>query len=156
MSFLKKYKVDLIFVAITLLPAILSAFLSGNYDVYASLNKPPLSPPAFLFPIAWTILYTLMALAAAEVYKSNDLEKGTALKLYFLQLFVNLVWPIIFFRFEAPKFALFWLLLLIIIVIITYRSFKSISKKAGLLLIPYILWLLFAFYLNFGIIILNS
>ncbi len=156
MKFLSKYKAEIIFVGLTLIPAFIVAFLSGNFGTYDSLIQPPLSPPAFLFPVVWSILYVLMGLSAARIAKSGDLDKGTALKLYFLQLLVNLLWTPIFFRFGAIKFALFWLLLLILLVIVTFRAFRKIDKKAALFLIPYIIWLLFAFYLNFGVIILNS
>lgn len=154
---LNKYKPYIIWVAITLGFGILGTILSGgSTEMYASLQKPPLSPPAIVFPIAWTILYILIGIAAGGIAKSNDLDKANALKIYLLQLVVNIIWPIIFFRFEAIKFALFWLLLLIILVLVTFKAFKSINSKSAYLILPYIAWLLFAFYLNLGIIALNS
>ncbi len=155
-SFIKKHKTKIGWVVLTLVLAGVGALLSGNYGVYEKYQQPPLSPPAWLFPVAWSILYILMGVAAGMVAESRDLDKGMALKLYLLQLAVNIMWPIIFFRFNMPKFALFWLLLLIITVFITYKSFSTINKTAGRLLLPYILWCLFAFYLNFGIVVLNS
>ena len=153
---LKRYKPYIIWVVITLLFAVVGSVLSGSSEMYASLQKPPLSPPAIVFPIAWTVLYILMGIAAGGIAKSNDLDKANALKIYLLQLVVNIIWPIIFFRFEAIKFALFWLLLLIILVFVTFKAFKSINSKSAYLLLPYIAWLLFAFYLNLGVIALNS
>ena len=95
---LNKYKPYIIWVAITLGFGILGAILSGSSsEMYASLQKPPLSPPAIVFPIAWTILYTLMGIAAGGIAKTNDLDKVNVLKIYLLQLVVNIIWPIIFF-----------------------------------------------------------
>ena len=156
MKFIKNNKTYILWAIITLAAGVLSALTAGNFGAYSSLIKPPLSPPGFLFPVVWTALYILTGIAAGIVAESRDLDRGNALKLYILQLFVNFLWPVIFFRFRAAKFALFWLVLLVIVVLATYKSFKSISSKASSLLIPYIVWLLFAFYLNFGIIILNS
>ncbi len=156
MSFIKKYKQEIIGAVITLLVGGLGALITGDYNIYDTLIKPPLSPPGWIFPVVWSILYILIGIAAGIVYKSNDLDKTTAIKIYILQLIVNILWPVIFFRFEAIKFALFWLVLLIILIVVNYKSFKNISNKAGYLLIPYLIWSLFAFYLNFGIVVLNS
>lgn len=151
-----KYKPYIVTSAVVLGLAFLSNLLSGGTDSYAYSNKPPLSPPAIVFPIVWTILYVLMSIAAVIVAKSNDLDKGKALRLFIIQLGINYVWPIIFFGFMAPKIALVWLLLLIAVVILTTRAFFSVSSSAGWLMVPYVVWLLFAFYLNFGIVALNS
>lgn len=156
MDFIKKNKTYIAWAVFTLLVGGLSALFSGGFSTYSSYIQPPLSPPAFIFPIVWTILFVLMGIAAGIVYKSNDLDKANCIKIYLIQLFINFLWPLIFFRFKAAKFALFWLLLLIIAVLATYNCFKKVDKKAGNLLIPYIIWLLFAFYLNFGIVVLNS
>ena len=156
MSFIKKYKMPIIYTVITLLAGGLSALLSGSFDIYTTMKQPPLAPPAIVFPIMWTVLYILMGISAGIVADSHDLDRTLGLKLYFLQLALNILWPVIFFRFTAVKFALFWLVLIIIAVIALYREFNRISKTAGRLLIPYILWLIFAFYLNFGFIIFNS
>lgn len=154
--FLKKYKTQIGWVVITLLAGGIGALLSGGFGIYKALQKPPLSPPSFIFPIVWTLLYILIGIAAGNIAVSRDLDKGSALKLYIVQLLINILWPVIFFRFEALKFACFWLVLLIVAVLLTYRSFRNIDKKAALALLPYIAWTLFAFYLNFGIVALNS
>ena len=156
MSFFRKYKTYIVYAAITLGLGVLSALLTGSYSIYDNFVKPALAPPAIIFPIVWTILYILIGFAAGNVAESNDLDKQTAIKLYFLQLLINVIWPIIFFKAEAIKFALFWLLLLIIVAGLTLKYFFSIRKKAGFLFLPYFLWLLFAFYLNFSLVALNS
>lgn len=155
-AFIKKNKTVFAWVTVTLLAGVVAALLSGSFEIYETYSKPPLAPPAILFPIVWTLLYILMGTAAGRVAVSNDLDKGNALKLYILQLAVNVIWPVIFFRFEAFKFAAVWLALLIILAIATYKIFRVIDKTASLLLLPYVAWLLFAFYLNLGFVALNS
>ena len=153
--FFKSQKTKIIWVVVTFLLGGLGALLAGNFDVYESYEKPPLSPPAILFPIVWTLLYILIGIAAGIVADSRDVDRTSALKLYCLQLLVNIIWPIIFFRFEALRFALFWLLLLLLTVAVTIKSFFRITKLSAYLMIPYFVWCLFAFYLNFGIVVLN-
>lgn len=155
-NFIKKYKTQIVWVVITLAAGGLSALLSGSYDVYKAVAKPPLSPPAWLFPVVWTLLYIIIGWSAGNIAASRDLDKGVAIKLYSVQLFVNILWPVIFFRLEAAKFALFWLALLIIAVVLTFLSFKRIDSKSAWLLLPYLAWCCFAFYLNLGIAALHS
>lgn len=156
MEFLKKYKPYILTSVVVLALAGLSSLVSGGFGAYSSAEKPPLAPPAIVFPIVWSVLYILMSIAVVIVAKSNDLDKPYALRLFVIQLGINLLWPIFFFGLSVPKFALFWLLLLIIAVLLTVRSFFSVSKAAGWLMVPYVLWLFVAFYLNFGIVALNS
>lgn len=129
----------------------------GGMNAFASLNKPPLSPPGWLFPVVWTILYTLMGLASylVLVAEAEQEKKMEALLFYAAQLIVNFFWPIIFFNLEWYLFAFFWLILLWVLVFMTFRRFYQISDLAGYLLIPYLVWLTFAAYLNLGIWILN-
>ncbi len=155
-AFIKNNKTVFAWAVVTLLAGGLAALLSGGFDIYKTYNKPPLAPPAILFPIVWSLLYILMGVAAGRIAVSNDLDKGKALKLYILQLAINVIWPVIFFRFEAFKLACVWLALLIIVVFATYKSFRAIDKTASWLLLPYVAWLLFAFYLNLGFVALNS
>lgn len=124
---------------------------------FAVLNKPPLSPPAWLFPVAWTILYILMGISAYLVKTSDATpeEKSNALTLYYYQLIVNFLWPVFFFHFQWYLFSFLWLMLLWVLVIRMIRQFDSISKIAAYLNLPYLLWLTFAAYLNFGIWWLN-
>lgn len=155
MTFIKKYKNYIIWIAVTLAAGGLGALLSGGFKFYTSMNKPPLAPPPRLFPIAWAILYILIGFAAGIIAESRDLNRKISLKVYVFQLIINAFWPIIFFKLKLPGFALVWLLILIAAVIVTFKLFTDISKKAGSLFIPYLLWLAFAFYLNFGIVVLN-
>ena len=137
----------------------LSAALSGEgMAAYGNMNKPPLSPPAWLFPIAWTILYLVMGLATYFVFVSESSfgSKGLALFIYGVQLFMNFMWSIIFFNWGQYLFAFVWLIIMWVLVIICIIQFKRISWIASCLMIPYILWLTFAAYLNMGTYILNQ
>ena len=145
----------IIFILIPLAAGSLSALLSGNSAAYLALNKPPLSPPSFLFPIVWTILYILMGISSYIIYESEDPEKNKALRLYFIQLFFNFFWSIFFFGFSMYFFAFLWLLVLIILIVLMIYQFHKISPVAAYLQIPYLIWCLFAAYLNFMIYQLN-
>lgn len=148
----------LIFVVFAELVGALSALLSGTFsNKYMTFIKPPLSPPGWVFPVVWTVLYALMGISAYLVYNSdeNQRDKSKALKVYFIQLALNFLWSIIFFRFELYKIALMDLVLLLIAVIIMTILFYRIKKAAGYMNIPYIIWLLFATYLNIGVAVLN-
>lgn len=135
-----------------------SAFLTrGAMTEFATLEKPPFSPPAWLFPVVWTILYILMGISSYLISETSvpaD-EKENALAVYFYQLVVNFLWPIFFFNFGWYLFSFFWLLLLWILVLHMIRQFSKISKPAAWMNIPYIVWLTIAAYLNFGIWWLN-
>ena len=156
MSFWQKYRCIILNLLATLALAGLGVLLSGNYgDLYTRLEKPPLAPPSWLFPVAWSILYVLMGVAAGLVCRADHLGRTRALRLYYVQLVVNILWPVIFFRFELLSVALVWLAVLLMLVLITWRRFREIDRIAGWLLVPYLVWCLFAFYLNAGIVILN-
>ncbi|MBO5087956.1 MAG: tryptophan-rich sensory protein [Lachnospiraceae bacterium] len=145
-------------IAIPLLVGVVSALLSGGgMEVFASVNKPPLAPPAWLFPVAWTILYTLMGISTYLILTSEASAEAIqeAMNIYTLQLLVNFLWPTFFFNFKWYLFAFFWLVLLWLLVLLMFWKFKDISKLAALLNIPYLLWLTFAGYLNFSIWLLN-
>ncbi len=157
---MKKINLKALIIAVIIPLAVggLSALLTrGSMESFAMINKPPLSPPAILFPIVWTILYVLMGLASYFVYVS-DIAPGTkrvALTLYGVQLFFNFFWSILFFNLEAYLTAFVWLVILLILIVATAMLFYAIDKKAGYLLIPYILWVTFAGYLNLAIYFLN-
>ena len=143
--------------AIPLAVGALSALLSGRMDIYAEMDKPPLSPPGWVFPIVWTVLYLLMGYSSyliATAQKPQS-EKRGALVLYGAQLAANFVWSLIFFRAQLPLAAFVWLVLLWVLIFLTIRAFSKINEKAADLLIPYLLWVTFAGYLNFGIFLLN-
>ena len=127
-------------------------------DIYSTINTPPFSPPSILFPIVWTILYVLMGISAAIVYTKRQeqyVAVTSALFVYGISLFLNFWWSIIFFSGRLFTFALIWLIFLDLSVIATIKRYKSISKLAAYLQLPYLIWVLFATYLNFGIVILN-
>lgn len=152
----KRKSVYMIAVLLPLAVGGLSALLSRSGMMkYQVLEKPPLSPPGIVFPIAWTILYVLMGIGSAMIGCSGSREKPQALKLYAAQLAVNFFWSIFFFDFGWRLFAFFWLLLLLALAAGMVKSFYRIERKAAYLQIPYLIWLLFAAYLNFGVWLLN-
>jgi len=144
-------------ILISELVGVLGSLLSGNQGViYTSFVKPPLSPPGWLFGVIWPVLYLLMSIAAYIIYQTPQiLERKEATTFYWIQLFVNFLWPIVFFRFEWYWIAVGVIILLDILVSITTLRFYKINKAAGYLMIPYLLWILFATYLNIGIAVLN-
>lgn len=145
----------IIAILIPLAVGALSSLLSGNMEAFQSLNKPAISPPGFLFPIVWTILYILMGISSYIIYASDDPRKQKALKTYAIQLFFNFLWSIIFFRFSLLLGALFCLIILTILVVVMIVQFLQIDRLAGKLQIPYLLWCLFACLLNFRFYQLN-
>lgn len=133
----------------------LSALLTkDSMETFDSLNKPALSPPGWLFPVVWTVLFVLMGLACYLVVTSGRSNR-VALTLYGVQLFFNLLWSLIFFRAGAYLAAFIWLILLWLLISATTVLFYRISKPAGLLMLPYLLWVTFAGYLNLSIYLLN-
>ena len=152
-----KWKSLLIALGIPLAVGGAGALLSGGMTNYGVMVKPPLSPPGWVFPVVWTVLYLLMGWASWLVWKSDAPreEKHRALILYGDQLAVNFVWPLIFFGAEMYLTALLVLVALWVLILLTIRAFSGINERAGDLLIPYILWVSFAAYLNLGIFLLN-
>ena len=126
----------------------------SSMSLLDAVHKPPLSPPGWLFPVVWTILYLLMGFASYLVLVSEK-PGQTAWKLYVIQLIFNFFWPIFFFNLEQYLLSFVWLLLLWLLILATILWFSRSSKLAGYLLIPYLLWVTFAGYLNLGIYFLN-
>ena len=133
--------------------ALVGLIISG-YMNYGDMVKPPLSPPSYIFPIVWTILYILMGISYFIATKDKENDKDLN-QIYLLQLFVNLFWPIIFFVLKMYFTAFLWIILLIILVIVMIKELLKNNKISGYLQIPYLIWLLFATYLNIGIFLLN-
>ncbi len=134
----------------------LAALLTmGQMDIYQTLTRPPLSPPSILFPIVWGILYLLMGISSYFIYISNSHIKKSALTLYAVQLVVNFIWPILFFNVQNYLFSFIWLVLLWILVLFMVILFYKIKPLAGVLQIPYLVWITFAGYLNLAIYLLN-
>ena len=150
----KKLKAYITFILIPLAIGGLSAFLTrGNMDVFDTVTKPPLTPPAIAFPIVWSILYILMGIGAARVYLKNP--DSSAISVFGVNLFFNFFWSIIFFNMRAFCFSFFWLFALLAIVVVMTVKFRREDKAAGLLQIPYCIWLLLAGYLNLFICLAN-
>lgn len=133
---------------------LLSGYLSREGTaLYAQIaEKPPLSPPGWVFGVAWTILYALMGIGAARVWASpKTLVRSRGLNLFIAQLIVNFFWSPIFFNARAYGLALVWLLLLWVLVLLMILEFRKVDKTAAYLQIPYLLWLTFAAYLNWAV-----
>ena len=151
-------KTYLISVAIPLAVGGLSALVTrqGMKHYNASVVQPPLSPPQWLFPVVWTALYTLMGIGSGRVYlEPQSRARSAGLNLYAAQLIVNFFWSLIFFNAGAYGLAAIWLVLLLILAALMAWYFGKAEKWAGLLQIPYLLWLSFALYLNLGVWALN-
>lgn len=129
----------------------------GGMKMFETLSKPPLSPPGWLFPVAWTVLYILMGIASycAAVFGKAKESVKKALALYGIQLLFNFLWPVFFFGWSMYLFAFIWLAALWLLILATAAYFYRLSKRAGALLVPYLLWTAFAGYLNWGIYLLN-
>ena len=127
-----------------------------NYTWYQTLIQPPLTPPGWIFAPVWTILY-LMIFASFILYirKCTKVNKTWGSVLFFTQLLINFTWSPVFFGLKNIGFALALIILLDILVLFNIIEFYRISKTSGKLLIPYLIWILFATYLNIGLFILN-
>ena len=130
-------------------------FTKDSMEEYGMLNQPPLSPPGWVFPVVWTVLFILMGIAAYLVWEENGPGRKSALWLYGVQLAFNFLWTIIFFNTERRGFALIWLIILWGLILATLLRFRQENETAGKLMIPYLLWVTFAAYLNAGVWYLN-
>ena len=148
---LKKILTAALYILAPLALGFATSMIAGNDNgFYSGLNKPPFAPPAIVFPIVWSVLYVLMGIA---FYISRECDNVKPL--FYVQLAVNYAWTFLFFRFHLITFAAVWIALLLVLVIINTIQFFNCKKAAGYLMIPYIIWLLIALYLNIGIVILN-
>ncbi len=136
------------------LGGIVGFIISGSMD-YNNLAQPPLAPPGWLFPVVWTILYILMGVSYGILKEQNLIDEKIN-QIYFTQLFVNLLWPIFFFVLKWRLFSIMWIILLAILVAIMIYRFYQKNKVSGLLQIPYLIWTVYATYLNIGIYLLNK
>lgn len=156
----KSTKTYVLSIVLTLAVGVFAALLTkNNMDVYEDIRKPFLAPPGIVFPIVWTILYTLMGISLAIVLRKSAKEGiyvFPAIVLYVLQLAVNFFWSIIFFNLEAYLFSFIWLLLLWVLIGAMIIKFYEISPLAAYINIPYFIWVTFAGYLNFMIYALNA
>jgi tryptophan-rich sensory protein len=147
----KIFKKNIVIIGLTfLIPGIISFLIKDSFSTYKELMQPKFSPPTYIFPIAWSILYLLMSIAAI-LTKEND----KCLKIYYLQLFLNIIWTPIFFLFNNYLLALIDLLILLgTVLYMTYLFYKE-NNKTIYLLLPYIIWLSFALYLNYFVYLKN-
>ena len=153
----KKWKPYIFFILLSEGVGFLSWLFTRNaMMLYSSgIEKPPLSPPAWLFPIVWIVLYALMGISAAKVATSPNKKDNTGLNLFVAQLIVNFFWSFLFFNAQAFGLAAIWLVLLWVLVLLMILSFQKVDMKAAWLQIPYLIWLTFAAYLNLGVYLLN-
>ena len=142
------------FIFYVFLPLILGSIVSLLFDTssYSLLNKPPLSPPKIIFPIVWSILYLLMGISYYIISYEKNINKVSVL--YYLQLSLNIIWPILFFKFNLYFLATLDIVFIIVTLVNLIYEMYKINKTSGILNIPYLLWLLFAFYLSFGVYLL--
>ena len=154
----EQWKVYAFWIGISELVGFLSGFfIRKGVELYSAVTmKPPLSPPNWVFPVVWAILYALMGISAARIWLAEDSpEKKRSVSLFIAQLIVNFFWPLIFFNMQAYGLALVWLLLLWVLVLLLMLNNFHVDLPAGLLLVPYLIWLTFAVYLNIGVYLLN-
>lgn len=152
------WKKLLICLAIPLGVGGLSALITGDtMEAYGQMVQPPLSPPGWVFPVVWSLLYLLMGYASYRVLMADvaQARKRRALTLYGAQLTVNFLWPLVFFGLQWYLVAFFVLLVLWVLILLTIRAFSGIDEVAADLMLPYLLWVTFAGYLNFGVYVLN-
>lgn len=146
-------------IAIPLVIGALSAlFTSGSMEIYGELELPPLAPPSWLFPIVWMVLFVLMGISSATVYLKRDIDPKAAtqgLTYYAISLIVNFCWSIVFFNMRAFLLAFIVLAVLVYLIVRTVLYYFKVSPVSSYLQIPYLLWVLFAGYLNIIIYILN-
>ena len=157
---MKKTKITdlLIFIVGTELVGVLSGIIAGNsFSFYKEIVRPPFSPPGWIFPIVWIILYALMGISAYFIYtsKATVRQKNFALAVYAIQLVVNFLWSIVFFRLKMLGFSVAIILLLLLLIVVMICVFYRNHPVAAYLNIPYLLWTAFASYLNIGVLILN-
>ncbi len=156
MGIIRNVKAFIISIAISMGTGLIASLLTlRNFGVYSEMIQPPLSPPAWLFPVVWTILYFLMGVSAYMIYMEKSEEKFAALGVYLIQLVFNFLWSLIYFNLGKVLFAFIWLVILWMLILVMVVSFYRINKTAGYLQIPYLIWVTFAGYLNLALYLLN-
>ncbi|QOX64730.1 tryptophan-rich sensory protein [Anoxybacterium hadale] len=153
---MKNIKALILSVLISVGVGALAGYLTmDSMQAYDAVAKPDLVPPNWVFPIVWTILYILMGISAYLVYVSDSSYRNQALRIYAIQLVMNFFWSIIFFNLQMYLLAFIWLLLLLGMIVLMIVSFYQVNKTAAYLQIPYLIWVLFAGYLNLSIYLMN-
>lgn len=137
----------------------INKILPNIKEIYEQLDKPAFAPPAYVFPVVWTILYILMGIAAYKIYilKYKNIDAGSAMFVYYIQLLLNFLWSIIFFGLRLYGMAFIELLVLLFFVILTIKRFYYKGGKVpALLMTPYLIWMIYAGVLNFFVWMLNE
>lgn len=154
---MKKINWHLLIISI-LVPNIIGfviGLLTSSNTNYNNFISPSFAPPGWLFPVVWTILYTLMGISYYLIFVSHNPNKKSALNIYKIQLVVNYFWSILFFTLNLKLLSFFWIILLIILVTIMIIRFYNVNKISAYIQIPYLIWLIFAAVLNLSIYLLN-
>ena len=152
---MKKIKDLAISITIPLLVGLIGSLIGNSNMGFNLIQKPSFTPPGVLFPVIWTILYILMGISSFLIYNSKNIKTKNSLRIYALQLLVNMLWTFFFFNLKWYLFSFLWIILLILLVSIMIYKFTKINKTAAYLQIPYLIWLIFAAILNFSIFLLN-
>ena len=153
---MKKAKPYVLSILLALTVGGLSALATANnMNIYDKITMPPLSPPGWLFPVVWTILFILMGISAALIFVSDSAQKESALFVYVVSLVLNFTWSILFFNMQAFILSFIVLVGLWVSIIITIVKYFTIDKTAAWLQLPYLIWVTFAGYLNAAIVLLN-
>lgn len=145
---------NIFYITLPIILGTLIGILTQSNSNFQNLIKPPLTPPPIVFIITWTILYVLIGISY-YLFKKNSYNDKLETLIYYLQLFFNLTWSIIFFTLKLRFLAIIWILILIILIYLLINLFKQKNKTSSILLIPYLIWCIFATYLNIGIYLLN-
>ena len=153
---MKKAKSYIFSILLSLTVGGLSALsIANNMNIYDKINTPPLSPPGWLFPVVWAILFIVMGVSSAMIFTSKSSKKDDALFIYAVSLVLNFSWSIFFFNMQSFILSFIILVALWLSIIITIIQYYKINKVSAWLQLPYLLWVTFAGYLNFAIILLN-
>ena len=155
----QNWKIYAFWILFTELVGFLAGLLTreGTELFNSTVQKPPLSPPEWLFPVAWAVLYALMGVGAARVSMAPESpERRGSLRIFLVQLGFNFIWSLIFFNAQAYGLAFLWLIILWALIVWMTLSFREVDRTAAWLQLPYLLWVFFAGYLNYGVWRLNG
>ena len=150
-----KWKNLIISILIPVIIGFLGSIVGNVMNGFDGINKPAFTPPAIVFPIAWTILYILMGISSYLIFESDSSEKDSALLIYGIQLVINSLWTFFFFNLKWFLFSFVLVLIILLLVIVMIIKFYKINKTAAYLQIPYVVWLIFAAILSYNVFLLN-
>lgn len=150
---MKKFRAAVI-ILVPILVGGLSSLITGDMS-YQGLNMPPLSPPEWVYPVVWCILYIFIGVASYIVLRKEEFKLTDRLKYFYYNLVLNFTWPILFFKFEMYTASAVLLGVMLILAVAAAKGFCDKSKTAGTLMLPYVVWLMFALYLNIGVAVMN-